>query len=208
MSFRSKAQWRECYRRKDPDWDCDEFAEESPPFESLPEYSRNGDELSYLYHVTFFRRLPGIARRGLISGAAPSIGGTSLDEHRRGAIFLTVYGGLPFWQERAAGWAYHYADDLYGEGYIPVVLRVRDEGVLVDACDTDVPGTEDAGAYAVKCLLDQLSPEDLEVYWGGDWLPVESFEEIDILEAFDHDDDGMYLLDRGPNFVGETDLDA
>lgn len=40
MPFKSKAQWRACYAKRargETDWDCEEFARHSPPYERLKE---------------------------------------------------------------------------------------------------------------------------------------------------------------------------
>ena len=43
MPFKSQAQWEKCYamQSRGSDWNCDEFAEESPPYDSLPRYAKN-----------------------------------------------------------------------------------------------------------------------------------------------------------------------
>lgn len=34
--FKSQEQWKSCFARRDPNWDCEEYAQESPPYSSLP----------------------------------------------------------------------------------------------------------------------------------------------------------------------------
>lgn len=321
MPFKSRSQWRACYGKRDPNWDCDEFAEESPPYEDLPEYVQNGsepinkrlyeqvkkeiyakypehsayrsgllvqeykrrggkyrgdrskgklgrwfkedwrnqrggvgygkagdvyrptkrvskdtpttfDELtdaqvrraqrekrrtgrvkdftpndpddqddddgtSHFYHVTYYNRLPGISARGLITGGAPSIGGSGLDSHRRDAVFLTTFEGLSFWVDRAEQWAYHSSDDLLEDGFVVVVLRVLDTDELIEECEEDTIGTEDAGEYALKCLTN-IDPEDIEMFWDGEWMSVDDYESIDPSEAFDEEG---WLIQDGPNVI-------
>jgi hypothetical protein len=153
------------------------------------------DDLSYFYHITYYNRLPGIAARGLITGGAPSIGGAGLDSHRRDAIFLTEFDGIGFWVDRAEQWAHHNSDDLLEEGFVVVVLRVLDTDDLIEECEEDVIGTEDSGHYAIKCRT-TIEPEEIQLYWDGEWLYVDDYETIDPAEAFDEEG---WLVQDGPN---------
>ena len=160
-------------------------------------FSKNGDELSYFYHVTYYNRLPSIADSGLRVGGSPSIGGAGLDSHRRGTIFLTEFEGLSFWIDRAEQWALHRSDDLLEDGYVVVVLRILDTDDLIEECEEDEVGTQDAGSYALKCRA-TIEPEDIQMYWGGEWFDVEDFEAINPAEAFDEEG---WLVQDGPNVI-------
>ena len=41
MPFASKQQWRLCFQKKDPNWDCERWARESVSFHDLPEYKKS-----------------------------------------------------------------------------------------------------------------------------------------------------------------------
>ena len=36
MPFKSKAQWRACFAKNDPNWDCGEWADSTPSYKELP----------------------------------------------------------------------------------------------------------------------------------------------------------------------------
>ncbi len=139
----------------------------------------------HLYHLTYHGRLPFIAEEGLRPGAAPSIGGPTYEEHRRGAIFLTGAGGLNFWHERAEEWAHASADDLLEEGFVPVVLRVRPRH-----CEPDELGSRDSRHPAYRCF-ETIPPESIELWDASDWIPVEDHESLEPELALD--DDGYML---------------
>ena len=142
--------------------------------------------MAYLYHVTYFSRLDGIARRGLRPGHGRSIGAAIYDTHRKGAIFLTEKSGVGFWAERAEQWAVDQSDDPLGDGLVPVVLRVPD----IDECEEDEPGTRDARADAWRCTA-SIAADDIQVWTGRRWAPVEDYWD-DVEPGSALDDEGYF----------------
>ena len=139
-----------------------------------------------LYHVTFLKHVPSIARTGLSPGHPRSIGDETFDTHRKGAIFLTEGKGVPFWLLTAERWA----EEWYGvdtgtleregveEGIVPVVLRVKDP----PQCESDTIGSRGASYPAYRCEQ-SLTPQDLEIWDGQAWVPLDT-QNIDAYEAF------------------------
>ena len=160
---------------------------------------RGDDYEAPLYHVTYSGRLAGIAGAGLIPGAAESIGGQTYAGHRKGAIFLTEPDGLSFWHEKAEEWAHHRSDDLLEDGLIPVVLRVWPDV----ECKHDEPGTRDAGSTAWKCL-GRVEPDEIEIWSGVKWLPVDEYEDVDASAALDEDG---YMVGFWDNALVPTEAD-
>lgn len=145
-----------------------------------------------LYHVTYVANLDGISALGVVPGAGDSIGGSPLQAHKLGRIFLTEPDGVGYWYERAENWAEHRSDDPAGDGLIPVVLRVRAPDD--DDIEEDHIGTEDAGADAYFCPC-SIAPEDVEIWDGLGWSRIG-----DDLDVFDFsvavDSDGVFKMDN------------
>jgi hypothetical protein len=146
------------------------------------------DPNDFYYHVTYFANLDSIAEEGITPGNAPAIGTSQYDEHRKGNIFLTTAPGVIFWQSKSEEWAYSTSDDWYEEGLIPVVLRIPASEELNEELEEDEPGTRDAAADA-WVLKGSIDPEDIEVYYDGEWLPIEDWDEIDIDSTVDFVED-------------------
>lgn len=163
--------------------------------------------MASLYHVTYAKNLPSIARQGLRPSAPASLGGYAPKEHVRNAVFLTVPGGLWFWYGDALETA--ITDDHEGDTrFAPVVLRVPH----VD-CPEDVFGTEEAGVPAYRCLA-EISPNIIEVFDGERWIPLKQYQKINLAtslpsghEAIERDSFPLFPSDlRQPNPQINTDL--
>ena len=136
-----------------------------------------------LYHVTYYKNLEGIAESGLIPEAGESIGAPGLRFHKRNRVFLTGKGGILFWMSRAKDFAYYYSDAPAEDGLVSVVLRI----VAYEDIEEDELGTRDSGynpAYLCECEID---PEDIEVFDGGWWLPIEDWEQVNYYAGVDED---------------------
>lgn len=126
----------------------------------------------FLYHVTFYQRIPDIAADGLCPGGPRTIGGRGYDGHARGKVFLTVREGLAFWFNRAVDFAEHYSDDPVEDLYVPVVLRTN---LLAPKrlLHVDSHGRLDAHAPAFF-TRGTIPPEHIEVWSGRNWQPITS----------------------------------
>lgn len=156
------------------------------------EPSSNEEESEYLYHVTTYRRLETIADTGLLRGRARAIGAPSHDHHAAKGIFLTEAGGVFFWHSRAEDHANHGSDDVLEDEVVPVVLRVHPDSIPDEEYEQDAEGTRDAlsDAWIVQGPIDA---EDIDVFDGKDWIPIEAWESIDPMLGVvkvDVDDDG------------------
>lgn len=158
-------------------------------------------EPDWLCHVTHFNRLENISKNGLTPGAARSIGGSAYDTHAAKGIFLTDFGGVDFWYNKAEAFAEHNSDNVYEDGLVPVVLRIDYDGLQTDL-ETDEPGSTDSRQDAF-IHRGPIGPEHIEVWTGSDWIPVEDYwGEVDIeltldkeeLEGDDGEPEEYYLF--------------
>jgi len=160
------------------------------------------DPNDFIYHVTYFRNLEGIAEEGITPGNAPAIGTSIYDEHRKGKIFLTEAGGVIFWYGKSEEWAGEIGgDDWAEEGLVPVVLRVLLDEELEEELEEDEPGTRDA-AYDAWTLEGEIV-DDIEVYSDGEWIPVEDWEEISVDDALEFVEDES---EDDPDYLGYYEL--
>jgi len=132
----------------------------------------------HLFHVTVAAALPSIAEGGLRAGAGQGLGQQYRGHTDRGVFFVEA-GGVGFWVGKTEEWANHRSDDVFGDDLVPVVLRT-----LADfEVDRDEHGTRDAGA---GCWIGpSVMPEDLELWDGGAWVPVDEYDSLDLRLAFD-----------------------
>ena len=156
------------------------------------------------YHVTFYNRLPSIARNGIRPHSRESIGGAGLGEYKRGRIFITSPEGVSFWFERADSWAYDSSDDQLGEGWFPVVLRLPVPESFMDDCHIDRIGTREARAEAWACEA-TIPPEGIEIFFDGTWWPLRYLSEVDPEAGFD--DEGYFLGHHENPFFWHMELD-
>jgi len=154
-----------------------------------------------LYHVTYHGRLPSIAEEGLTTGQARSIGGPAYDEHVRGRLFLTEPEGVSFWMHRAENHAEANSDDPFGDGYVPVALRVSPDCFENAELERDEHGTRDALVDAWMVSGEPFGPECLEVYTGSRWAPVEEYGEIDPESAFNTESNPDYPDEDDKEFL-------
>ena len=138
-------------------------------------HHRNGAD-PYLYHATYFNRLPFIEIEGLQPFQRRSIGSEAYSGHARGRIFLTARDGVEFWTTRAEEFAEHASDDVLEDGLIPVLLRVRISDVA--GLTPDDLGTSDAFAGAWM-TTEAIEPDALEIWVGSSWAPLDYWEMMD-----------------------------
>lgn len=123
----------------------------------------------YLYHVTFFKYLRGIAHRGLnplSNGKGMATGSNNpLCLRCEGRTFLTEEAGIKFWYGCLEAWAFHESDDPLAEGFTPVVLRISDDDV--PEAHIDEEGSNDARAEAWY-VTSRIHHETIEVWTGPD----------------------------------------
>lgn len=149
-------------------------------------------KISFLYHVTTYRRLESIAERGLRRGHARAIGAPALDGHAARGIFLTEPEGVFFWHARAEQHAEHGTDDLLEDGVVPIVLRVDARNLPDEELEEDEEGTRDSGGHEAWISDGPIEPEDIEAFDGERWIPIADWEDIDPelgVEVVDQDED-------------------
>lgn len=124
------------------------------------------------FHTTYVNRLDSIAARGLVVGAARSIGAAGYDAHAARGVFLSDADGVDHWFERAQAFGDDRSDNLLDDGLVPVVLRV-----WVDDPDELVPdevaNQETIHADDNWISLAPIAPDAIDVWDGDAWLSVE-----------------------------------
>lgn len=142
---------------------------------------------SWLYSVTWSGRLPSIAEYGLVPDAPEAIGSGGYRHHSQGRVFLTHCDGVFFWYSRYQEHAEHNSDDVLGDGMIPVVLRVW-EGAVEHEFHDDPHGMRDA-SHPAWFIEGPISPDDIEVWNGEEWIPVAEWDSIDVSIAVTSEQD-------------------
>lgn len=122
-----------------------------------------------VYHTTFYRALPSIARHGLRKGAKGMlIFAPGNDE----GVYVSDFEGVRFWYGKSVDFAEYSSDDPVQEGLVPFVLRAHlPNGGVSRACKRDELGSKDSYAQAWVCAV-PIPPELLEVFDGDDWQPL------------------------------------
>jgi len=151
------------------------------PLKKLLEYLLKEESEDDLYHITYYNRLENISKDGLKTGARRSIGGASYDGHSAGNLFLTDRNGIKFWYNRAEAFAEHNSDNIYEDGYVPVVLKIT-KPVQDDELDIDDLGSRDSLSDAYK-YQGNVEPEYIELWDGSTWISVEDWWDVDINQA-------------------------
>lgn len=138
---------------------------------------------AFLYHVTWCRNLPGIARYGLRPGAARCIGSPGYDFHCAQGVFLTEAESVPYWYHKARDFAQHGSDDYLGDGVVPVVLSVVRPSPLIP---------DDEAPYDHSWLHPgEIGPRQLLVWDGEGWVELKDLdcEHLDVERALEWEDD-------------------
>lgn len=122
-----------------------------------------------VYHTTFYRALPNIAKHGLRKGAKGMlIFAPGNDE----GVYVSDFEGVRFWYGKAVDFAEYSSDDPVKEGLVPFVLRAHlPNGGVSRACKRDELGSRDSYAQAWVCAV-PIPAELLEVFDGDDWRPL------------------------------------
>jgi hypothetical protein len=133
------------------------------------------DNDDYLYHITFFRNLHSISQNGLSPGAGQLLGHGGNTGRSQGNIFMTDFSGIFHWYSKIEAMAEYHSDNLLEDEIVPVVLRTpkQDE-------DTADETAEQAGLYEEFKRSNIIEPEELEVFDGTQWIPIEDYDSIDI----------------------------
>jgi len=126
-----------------------------------------------LYHVTFSGRLAGIAEDGLEPGSGRTF--QSFAGYARGWVFLTDEDGLRGWFYKIHGIAEGESDDPVDEGWVPVVLRTTRDVEVED----DPEGNRDVSEGKSYRTREKIDADDLEVWTGHAWVPVDEWESLD-----------------------------
>lgn len=137
-----------------------------------------------LYHVTFYDRLPQIARRGLVPGRGHGGWGGAYGNYSQGFVFLTMAEGVSFWYGRYELIAESQTDNVLTSGLIPVVLRVLPP--YPADLELDPEGSRDApdleSAWRTSAVI---PPQQIEVWDGVEWLPLADSNDVDPAQALE-----------------------
>ena len=155
---------------------CSEQDEEDEDFEEQID-SDSGD---FLYHITYYNRLPSIVSSGLRPNQNRSIGGSAYTAHAQGRIFLTEKDGLSFWADRAEEFANHNSDDIVNDGLIPVVLRIDVNNI--EKIELDEIGKTDAKVDAWMAHHG-IPARYINVWTGTNWTTMSNYQNIDLMSA-------------------------
>lgn len=128
----------------------------------------------YLYHATFARNLPGIARKGLLPGSGRNFPGYR--HHASGRAFFTVRDGAGCWWSKLSdvAFAQNEPEDIVRELYVPVLLRVLEKTVHRLGVMSDPIGTQDCGHEEAFYIKASVIPGLLRVWDGRRWVRVDS----------------------------------
>jgi len=147
---------------------------------------------AYLYHVTFLKNLPGIQKKGLVTGRGQSGYGGFYESHSTGYSFLSLYREVDTWIEKAGQQAESLTDHPE-KGWTPVVLRIRLGGIRLRVDD------EAEGAYKTQM---NIPVDRIEVWVPNKWIPVKNanpakLNQYSLQHADVEDDEGtpLYYLD-------------
>lgn len=144
--------------------------------------------LEHLYHVTFAKSLPRIARGGLRPCAGEGLGNGSLASHCARGVFYTEWAGLGFWFATLAALATRRSRDPLEDGLVPVTLRVVRKGRF----EPDEVGSDEAGAPS--WIGRPVAAARVELFDGARWVPVAEHDSLDLTRALEADDDGYFKL--------------
>jgi hypothetical protein len=151
-------------------------------------------DIMYAYHVTFYRSLDAIEQEGLVPQASGAVGrGGGYAAHSQDRTFLSDCEGVDFWYNRSEDHAFSMADDPIEDGYTPIVLRVE---VSEDDLFDDELGAEDS-RHEAWFTTEDIEPEDIEVWDGNSWLPIDEWSTIEVGMAYD-EEGFMVYQDQNP----------
>ena len=150
---------------------------------------------SQLYHITFHGRLRGIADVGLRPGRGSTFGG-GYAGHARGWTFLCDEDAVSGWFGKLRDIAESESDDPVEEGWVPVVIRLDNDGEYLEVEDDELGNRDVIGGASYK-TKEIVPPGDLEVWDGEEWIPLEEWESVDpelgvtrTIEEGEYDDEG------------------
>jgi hypothetical protein len=132
----------------------------------------------FLYHVTYYKNLSNISKNGLVPGSGQLLGHGGNKGRSIGKIFLTDKQGITHWYSKIADMAEYQSDNLLEDEVVPVVLRI-----IKSNDDIEDLSAEQAGLHNEYQRSEIIEPEDIEVFDGKNWIPIENYESIDIEQA-------------------------
>lgn len=126
----------------------------------------------YLYHVTFARNLPGIAKRGLVPGHGRTFSGGAYESYASGKIFFTIQEGVFCWWGKLEQVAIDNNEprDIIDRLQIPVVIRASEDAVKNREVDPE--GYKDCGYRNAYSTKHRVPASALRVWDGVKWLRV------------------------------------
>jgi len=161
--------------------------EEEEQAEPVKTYPANQQ---FLYHITFYRNMSSISSGGLMPGSGELLGHGGNAGRSSGSIFLTDKSSISHWYNKIEQMAEYSSDNILQDEVVPVVLRTPK---LNDDKQDDT--AEQVGMYDEYVRPHTISPDQLEIWNGTQWVPVSDYEQIDLESALDaqpadEDEDG------------------
>lgn len=134
----------------------------------------------YLYHVTFFKNIENISINGLIGGSGQLLGHGGNTGRSFGKIFLTDYNGVSHWYSKIEDMAEYHSDNILEDEAVPVVLRTLKFDEDEEDSSAEGFGYSNQSEFV---RTEVISPEELEIWDGNQWLPIDEYESVDIEKA-------------------------
>jgi hypothetical protein len=138
-------------------------------------------EVVTAYHVTYLRFVESILKEGLTPGARGGVGGGAYSSWSNGKLFFsTCQSDLSYWISRYEDHAADRSDDFVEDLMIPVVLRFEVSDYEIDSMG------QNEGRQCSFFTTQKIPPEDLEVFYGGNWSWLDEAN-LDPNLAVDHE---------------------
>ena len=189
----------EYYKRK---YVTASHAEWQEPIDYLDLVSYASED-DYLYHITYYKNLESISSDGLLPGAGSALGHGGNVGRSRGRIFFTDKEGIIYWYGKLEDMCEHHSDNPLEDEMVPVVLRT----IRFDEDEED-PTAEGASYQNQQEIVrtEGVEPDDLEVWTGKAWEPVENYYKINLSDALIEeceDDDSEEDIDEEDSWKEE-----
>jgi len=123
------------------------------------------------YHVTYMRSIDSIKQNGLTPGNGGGVGAGAYSSWSRGKLFFsTCADDVSFWVSKYKDHAFDRSDDFAANLMIPLVLRFEVSTYQQDS----VAASE--GRQCSYFTNEKIPPEDLEVFYNGQWTWLDETE--------------------------------
>lgn len=141
-----------------------------------------GQNIPIVYHATLATYLPSIAEHGLVpsTGRGGGVGKGAYGSWSQNKVFVSGPSDAFYWFGRVEEHGEAGSDDVRRDAAIPVMLRMRDLRRLLQA-DTVAKSEGQDDSYYVRR---RIPPNQIEVFNGLKWVPVDRFGDSDDVEEF------------------------